>query len=112
MNARTRTARRTLRDRTRTTHAAAKIRREGVATLATHVVAAGLPIREARTVAQSLRRNAPKARVQGVAGVSYTKGRARQCTRYTVAEVARIAVIYRPRKPAYRLAAAKLALAA
>lgn len=34
------------------------------------------------------------------------------CRRYTPAEVARIAVAYRPRKPAYKLAAAKLALAA
>jgi len=45
-------------------------------------------------------------------GVSYTHGQRRTCTRYTPAEVARIAVIYRPRKPAYKTAAARLALAA
>lgn len=112
MNAKARNARRILRDRTRTNRAAAKIRRQGAATLATHCIAAGLATAEARSVAGSLRKNAPKAGVTGQAGTSYRKGRARACTRYTPAEVARIAVIYRPRKPAYKLAAAKLALAA
>lgn len=112
MNAATRTARRTLRDRTRTHRAAAKIRRHGAATLTTHCIAAGLPVREARSVAGSLRKNAVKAGVTGTPSVSYTHGRARQCTRYTVAEVAAIAVIYRPRKPQYRTVATRLALAA
>lgn len=113
MNAATRTARQTLRQRTRTHRAAAKIRRQGVATLATHCVAAGLPIREARTVAGSLRKNADKAGVTGTPGISYAKNaKARTCTRYTPAEVAAIAVVYRPRKAAYKVAAAKLALAA
>lgn len=112
MNDRTRNARRILRDRARTNRAAAKIRREGAATLATHCVAAGLTPTEARTVAGSLRKNATKAGVTGQAGTSYRKGRARACTRYTPAEVAAIAVIYRPRKPAYKTAAARLALAA
>ncbi|UOB09081.1 hypothetical protein MQE23_08450 [Streptomyces sp. HP-A2021] len=112
MIAANRTRRQTLKTRTRTQRAAAKIRRDGAATLTTHCVAAGLGIKEARTVASSLRKNAAKAGAQGVAGVSYTKGRARQCTRYTPAEVAAIAVIYRPRKPAYKVVAARLALAA
>lgn len=112
MNAKARTARRTLRDRTRSQRAAARITRQGTGTLATHCVAAGLGIREARTVAASLRKNAAKANVAGTPGTSYTHGRARTCTRYTPAEVARIAVIYRPRKPAYKAVAARLALAA
>ncbi|MFB6805466.1 hypothetical protein [Streptomyces sp. NPDC056387] len=112
MNAKARTARRILRDRTRTQRAAARITRHGVGTLAIHCVAAGLGIREARTVASSLRKNAAKANVAGTPGTSYTNGRARTCTRYTRAEVARIAVIYRPRKPAYQIAAARLTLAA
>ncbi|SFY52064.1 hypothetical protein [Streptomyces sp. F-1] len=113
MNAATRTARRTLRDRTRTHRAAAKIRRHGVATLATHCIAAGLGVKEARSVAGSLRKNTVKANVAGTPGISYAKNvKARTCTRYTPAEVARIAVIYRPRKPQYRTAAARLALAA
>lgn len=112
MNDRTRTARQILRHRTRTHRAAAKIRRNGAGTLATHCIAAGLAPREARTVASSLRKNAAKAGVTGTPSVSYTHGRARQCTRYTPVEVAAIAVIYRPRKPAYKTAAARLALAA
>src|SRR5688500_9580410 len=107
-----RNLRATLRQRATQTRAAAKIRRNGVGTLATHCVAAGLGIKEARTVASSLRKNAAKAGVTGQVGVSYTKGRARQCVRYSPAEVARIAVIYRPRKPAYKVVAARLALAA
>lgn len=75
-------------------------------------MAADLPVREARSVAGSLRKNTAKAGVVGTPSISYTHGRARQCTRYTVAEVARIAVVYRPRKPAYKTAAARLALAA
>lgn len=107
-----RTRRATLKARTRTHRAAAKIRRTGQGTLATHCIAAGLGVREARTVASSLRKNAAKAHVTGSSGTSYTHGRVRQCTRYTPRQVAAIAVIYRPRKAAYRLAAAKLALAA
>lgn len=112
MKASSRTARQTLRTRSTQTRAAARIARRGNASLTTHCIAAGLTPKEARTVASSLRKNAAKAGVTGQAGTSYTKGRARTCTRYTVREVAAIAVIYRPHKPAYRLAAAKLALAA
>lgn len=112
MNAATRTRHNTLRQRATTTRATAKIRRNGNGTLTQHCVAAGLGIREARTVASSLRKNATKAPVTGTPGVSYTKGRARQCTRYTPAEVAAIAVIYRPRRAAYKACAARLALAA
>jgi hypothetical protein len=113
MIASNRSRRQTLKTRTRTQRAAAKIRRQGVATLATHCVAAGLGIKEARTVASSLRKNATKAGVAGTPGISYAKNaKARTCTRYTPAEVAAIAVIYRPRKPAYKACAARLALAA
>lgn len=112
MNARTRTARQILKTRTRTQRAAAKIRREGVATLATHVIAAGLGVKEARAVASSLRKNAAKAGVTGAPSVSYTHGQRRTCTRYTPAEVARIAVIYRPRRAEYKVAATRLTLAA
>ena len=112
MIATNRTRRATLKARTRTQRAATRIARHGNGTLATHCIAAGLAPKEARTVAGSLRKNATKARVHGQAGVSYTKGRARACVRYTPSEVAAIAVIYRPRKPAYKTAAARLALAA
>jgi hypothetical protein len=112
MIAANRTRRATLKARRQQTNAQGSIRRQGAGTLATHCIAAGLPVREARSVAGSLRKNAAKANVTGQAGTSYTHGRARTCTRYTPAEVAAIAVIYRPRKPAYKVAAARLALAA
>jgi hypothetical protein len=112
MNGSSRQARQTIRNRTRTQRAAAKIRRNGNGTLATHCIAAGLIPREARTVASSLRKNATKLGIHGEADVSYRKGRARTCTRYTTAQVAAIAVLYRPRKPAYKAVAAHLALAA
>lgn len=113
MNARTRTARRILRDRTRTQRAASRIAQRGNGTLAAHCIAVGLGVKEARSVAGSLRKNVAKAGVTGQAGISYSKNvKAHGCTRYTPAEVARIAAIYRPRKTTYKVAAAKLALAA
>jgi hypothetical protein len=108
-----RTRRATLKTRIRTQRAASRIARQGTGTLATHCIAAGLGVREARSVAGSLRKNADKADVTGTPGTSYAKNvKARACTRYTPREVAAIAVIYRPRKPAYKVAAARLALAA
>jgi len=107
-----RTRRATLKARTRTQRAASRIARHGTGTLASHCIAAGLAPREARTVASSLRKNAAKANVTGTPGISYTHGQRRTCTRYSRAEVAAIAVIYRPRKGAYKTAAARLALAA
>ncbi len=108
-----RTRRATLKARTRTQRAAAKIHRTDVGTLAAHCIAAGLGVKAARTVAGSLRKNADKAGVTGTPGISYAKNvKARACTRYTPAGVAAIAVIYRPRKAAYKVCAARLALAA
>ncbi|WP_030188219.1 hypothetical protein [Streptomyces violaceorubidus] len=112
MNARSRQARQTLRNRTRSQRAATRINRRGVGSLTTHCLAAGLTPSQARTVASSLRKNATKAGVQGVTGTAYRKGQARTCTRYTPAQVAAIAVIYRPRRAEYKACAAKLALAA
>jgi hypothetical protein len=112
MKPKQRTLRATIRTRTRQNRATAKIRRTGTATLTTHCLAAGLDMKEARAVAGSLRKNAAKAGVTGTPGISYTKGRARQCTRYTSQQVALIALAYRPRKPTYQAAAARLALAA
>ncbi|QBJ94505.1 hypothetical protein D0Z67_29495 (plasmid) [Streptomyces seoulensis] len=112
MNASSRQARHTIRTRTRTQRAASRINRRGNGSLTTHCLAAGLTPKEARTVASSLRKNAAKAGVVGTTGIAYTKGRARQCTRYTPAQVAALAVVYRPRKAAYVQAAARLALAA
>ena len=112
MKASTRTARRTLRDRTRTQRAASRINRRGNASLTTHCIAAGLTPKEARTVASSLRKAAAKLGIQGTAARTHAAGRMRDSRRYTATQVAQAAVVYRPRKASYVLAAAKLALAA
>lgn len=112
MNASSRQARHTIRTRTRTQRAAARIARRGTGSLTTHCIAAGLTPTEARTVASSLRRAATKLGIQGVPARTHAAGRMRDCTRYTPAQVAQAAVVYRPRKDAYKDAAARLALAA
>jgi len=112
MNAKSRTEHRVLRARARAHRAAARIRRTGAGTLATHAIAAGLTPREARTIASSLRKTAARLGVTGTAGISYTHGRARHCVRYTTAAVALIATAYRPRLPQYRAARTHFLLAA
>jgi hypothetical protein len=112
MNRRSRTERQTLRQRTRQTRAQARIHRNGNGSLTSHAIAAGLTPREARTVAGSLRRNAAKLGLVGTAARVHAGRHMRTSTRYTPAQVAAIAVIYRPRKPAYRVAAHILSLAA
>lgn len=112
MNQRARQARRTIRQRTTTQRATARIARRGEASLTTHALAAGLPIREARSVGATLRRNAVKLGLTGTEFRVHTGRRMRTTHRYTVAETAAIALVYKPRKPAYKAAARRLALAA
>lgn len=112
MNASSRQARHTIRTRTRTQRAASRINRRGNGSLTTHCIAAGLTPKEARTVASSLRKAVVKLGIQGTAARTHAAGRMRDSTRYTAAQVAQAAVIYRPRKAAYKDAAARLALAA
>lgn len=112
MNASSRQARHTIRTRTRSQRAAARLNRRGTGTLATHCIAAGLTPTQARTVASSLRKNATKAGITGTPGTAFRKGSARPCCRFTPREVAAIAVIYRPRRPEYKACADRLALAA
>ncbi|MDH6610288.1 hypothetical protein M2164_005923 [Streptomyces sp. SAI-208] len=107
-----RTRRATLKARATATRAAQRITRRGTGTLAAHCLAVGLTRSEAASVAGSLRDKADKAGVTGIAGRTFRKGASRPCTRYSRADVAALVTHYRPRKPAYRLAAAKLALAA
>lgn len=115
LRARRAVARRVLQARTRTHRAAARIARRGVGSLATHVVAAGLPIREARSAAGTMRKCAARLGVAGTPGISYAgRAKARACRRFTRGEVAVIAADYarRARKAAYKAMAARLALAA
>lgn len=112
MNASSRQARHTIRTRTRTQRAASRINRRGNGSLTTHCIAAGLTPKEARTVASSLRKAAVKLGIQGTAARTHAAGRMRDSRRYTPAQVAQAAVVYRPRKASYKDAAARLALAA
>lgn len=112
MNASSRRARHTIRTRTRTQRAQTRIARRGNASLTTHCLAAGLTPREARTVASSLRKAATKLGIHGTTARTHAAGRMRDSRRYTPAQVAQAAVVYRPRKASYKEAAARLALAA
>lgn len=110
-------ARRVLRDRVRSNNAASRIRRRGVGSLTTHAMAAGLPIREARTVATGLRRAAGKLDVCGTVGLTYSEHKSRTVARYTPAQVAALVDTdvkgtYRPRKTEYKLVVARLILRA
>lgn len=112
MNARARRLRATARRRSAETRAAARIRRNGAATLSTYGIAAGLTPSEARSVAGSLRKAAVKLGVEGAEGVAFRKGRRHACRRYSPAEVGAMANAYRPRKATYAAAKQRLALAA
>jgi len=112
MKASSRAARQTLRTRSAQTRAAQRIARRGNASLTTHCIAAGLTPSQARTVASSLRKAATKLGITGTPARTHAAGRMRDCRRYTPAQVARAAVVYRPRKDVYKDAAARLALAA
>lgn len=107
-----RQARQTIRTRTRPQRAAGRIARRGNGSLTTHCMAAGLTPKEARTVASSLRKAATKLGITGTPASTHAGGRMRTCRRYTRAQVAALAVTYRPRKAAYKDAAHRLALAA
>ena len=112
MKASSREARQTIRTRTRTQRAASRIARRGNGSLTTHCIAAGLTPKEARTVASSLRKATTKLGIQGTTARTHAAGHMRDSRRYTPAQVARAAVVYRPRKAAYKAAADRLALAA
>lgn len=104
MNANARQARATIRQRNASTRAGRRIARNGEASLTTHALAAGLPIRAARTVASSLRSNAAKLGITGRTITVRRHGARRDCALYTVAAVAQAAAAYRPRKPQYKTA--------
>jgi hypothetical protein len=110
--ARNHRAQKLLRDRTRTQRATARITRRGTGTLTTHAIAAGLQPREARTVAGSLRNAAKKLGLTGTPERVHAGRRMRDARHYTPTQVAAMCTVYRPRKPAFRNAAARLALAA
>jgi hypothetical protein len=107
-----RTRRATLKARSLATRAAARIRRNGVGTLASHCMAHGLSHRDAASVAGTLRKLAAKLGIVGTAGRVHAGRRMRDCQRYTAQQVGLICLTYRPRRAEFKLVAAKLALAA
>ncbi|MFC8704101.1 hypothetical protein ACFUIV_18195 [Streptomyces anulatus] len=112
MIASNRTRRATLKARQLANRAAARIRRRGTGTLAAHAMAQGLNHRDAGSVAGTLRKVAAKLGILGTASRAHAGRHMRNCLRFTRTQVAVIAANYKARKPAYRLVAAKLALAA
>ena len=107
-----RTRRATLKARATATRSAARIHRNGAGTLASHCMAQGLNHRDATSVAGTLRKTAAKLAIHGTPGRIHAGRQMRDCVRYTPQQVAVIAANYKARKPAYKLVAAKLALAA
>nr|WTC12532.1 hypothetical protein OHA15_33840 [Streptomyces anthocyanicus] len=101
-----------LKARARTTRAAARIARRGTGTLASHAIAQGLAPRDARSMVGTLRKVAAKLGVVGTPGRIHRGRHMRDCQRYTPTAVAVIAAAYRPRRLEFKLAAARLALAA
>lgn len=109
MNATARTARQTLKARSTATRAATRIHRNGAASLTTYGLSAGLTIREAHSVASSLRKAATKLHIVGEQHRSHSGRRMRTGYRYTPAQVLAMLLSYRPRKASYRAAATRLA---
>lgn len=112
MKASNRERRSIVRARTQQIRAAARIRRRGAASLTTYGIAEGLTPSEARSVAQSLRTKAKNLAIDGITCRVHAGRRMRTGRRYTPAEVARMALAYKPRKATYKAVKARLALAA
>lgn len=107
-----RTRRATIKARSIATRAATRIARRGTGTLASHAMAQGLSHRDAASMVGTLRKVAAKVGITGTHGRVHAGRQMRDCARYTPQQVAVIAMNYKPRKPAYRIVAARLALAA
>jgi hypothetical protein len=107
-----RTRHATLKARATATRAAARIHRNGTGTLASHCMAHGLSHRDAASMVGTLRKVAAKLGIVGALGRIHAGRHMRDCARYTPQQVAVIALAYKPRKLAYKVVAAKLALAA
>lgn len=101
-------ARRVLRNRVRTNLVVSRLRRKGSGTLATYVMATGLGIKDARSMASTLRKTAAKLEIPGQKNVTHVKGRTVESTRYTRNEVALIVAQYKPRKAEFKAARAAL----
>jgi hypothetical protein len=107
-----RSRRATVKARSTATRAAARIHRTGTGTLAAHAMAQGLSHRDAASMVGTLRKVAAKLGLTGTAGRVHAGRHMRDCRRFSAAEVALIALSYRPRRAEFKVVAARLALAA
>ena len=107
-----RTRRQVMKARSTATRAAARIRRNGTGTLASHAMAQGLSHRDAASMVGTLRKVAAKLGVVGATGRVHAGRRMRDCARFTPQQVAVIALNYKPRRAEFKICAARLALAA
>lgn len=120
MNATTRIERRTnhraalqrIRNTRRTTRAARRIHTRGHGTLTQHAMATGLTHRQATSMTTTTRKTATKLGLTPTTIRVHAGRRMRTANAYTPAQMAIIATAYRPRKPEFKAAAAKLRLAA
>lgn len=115
MNKHTAKARRILRERTAAHRLAASLRRGRSRSIATHAIAAGVPVTDAKGVASGLRTVAKRLGVKPARVVSNRRndrneGKVRH--QYTPAQVATLRANYKPRKAEYVAAVARMALAA
>ena len=107
-----RSRRATLKARSLANRAAARIRRNGTGTLASHAMAHGLSRRDAASMVGTLRKVAAKLGVIGSTGRTHAGRRMRDCAKFTPQQVAAIALAYKPRRPEFKICAARLVLAA
>jgi len=112
MIASNRIRRQTVRARAIATRAAARIARRGTGTLAAHAMAHGLSHRDAASMVGTLRKVAARLGILGSTGRTHAGRRMRDCARFTPRQVAVIALSYKPRRAAFKICAARLALAA
>ncbi|RPE39792.1 hypothetical protein EDD90_2810 [Streptomyces sp. Ag109_O5-1] len=115
MNKNTAKARRALRERTAANRLVSSLRRGRARSIATHVIAAGIPAETAKGVAGGLRSVAKRLGVKPVRVVRVHRnadhqGKVRH--QYTAAQVAVLRANYKPRKAEYVAAMERLALAA
>lgn len=108
MNARSRQARRTIAARTRTQRAQARIARRNAGSLTTHGIAAGLTVKDAASMAGSLRTVAKRLGIQGTSARVHRAGRMRDTTRFTPAQIAALCTAYKPRRADFKAAKERL----
>lgn len=97
-----------LRERTRATRAAARIRRRGTGSLSTYAIAEGLRPSQAKSVSQTMRKEAKALWIDGEESRVHAGRQMRDGHRYTPDQIALIATMYQPRSLVYKEVAVAL----